>query len=198
MKGQSVVKVVYRTVGLCQNCGYTWNPNAKSANGGKKGDLTWLWVLGWIFMFPLPLTILLLRKNDMKPALKYGIIVATWLLYYIFGLFGDSENTTDTSSTPTENTQVEKTVDTMREETAQSTVRIESSETDEVVDVDSYITNIVKQYNLQATEQFVFMEDFTPSDKSSSHYRTEFRLEAYDDSVSKSYLLGDKVVDLVA
>ena len=27
---------------------------------------TWLWVLGWICIFPLPLTILMLRKKDMK------------------------------------------------------------------------------------------------------------------------------------
>ncbi len=53
-------QATYRTVGLCQNCGYTWNPNANSANGGKKGTPTWLWVLGWICIFPLPLTILLL------------------------------------------------------------------------------------------------------------------------------------------
>ena len=199
-KGQSVSQAAYRTVGLCQNCGYTWNPNANSANVGKKGTPTWLWVLGWICIFPLPLMILLLRKKDMKPALKYGIIAAAWILYLIIGLSGDSENTNNTSSTQVENIQVEQSVDTTQEETAESTESIESSETetDEVVDVDSYITNIVEQYNLQATEQLVFVEDFTPSDKSSSHYRTEFRLGAYDDAVGKSYLSEDKVVDLVA
>lgn len=55
---------------------------------------TWLWVLGWIFIFPLPLTILL-RKKQMKPSLKYGIIAAAWILYLIIVLVaveGDSSN----------------------------------------------------------------------------------------------------------
>ena len=136
----------------------------------------------------------------MKPALKYGIIAAAWILYLIIGLSGDSENKNNTSSTQTDNIQIEQSVDTTQEETAESTESIEASETetDEVADVDSYITNIVEQYNSQATEQLVFVEDFTPSDKSSGHYRTEFRLGAYEDAVGKSYLLGDKVVDLVA
>lgn len=208
-KGQSVSQAAYRTVGLCQNCGFTWNPNVGGTNGGKKGTTTWVWVLGWICIFPLPLTILLLRKKDMKPGLKYGIIAAAWILYLIIGLSGDSENTNNTTSTQTENIQVEQSVDKTQEETREETqeVTVESTEdkepsvteSDELVDdVDSYILNIVEQYNSQATEQLAFVEDFTPSDKSSSHYRTEFRLGAYDDAVGKSYLLGDKVVDLVA
>lgn len=42
---------------------------------------TWLWVLGWIFIFPVPVTILMLRKKDMKPILKWGIIIAAWVIY---------------------------------------------------------------------------------------------------------------------
>ena len=66
------------------------------------------------------------------------------------------------------------------------------------ISLDEYIENVVSKYNAQATEELVFVEDFTPSDKESGHYRTEFRLTAYDDAVGKSYLFGDKVVDLVA
>ena len=58
----------------------------------KKKRRTWLWVLGWIFVFPLPLTLLLLRKKDMKPLLKYGIIAVAWILYLIIALFGNSTN----------------------------------------------------------------------------------------------------------
>lgn len=70
-QGEFVSQYVYRTIGVCQNCGYTWNPNTTNNSSGRK---TWLWVLGWICIFPLPLTILLLRKKDMKPEIKYGII----------------------------------------------------------------------------------------------------------------------------
>lgn len=32
----------------------------------------------------------MLRKKDMKPALKYGIIAAAWIVYLIIGLSGNS------------------------------------------------------------------------------------------------------------
>lgn len=60
-----------------------------NSNGPKKRK-TWLWVLGWIFIFPVPLTVLMLRKKDMKPAAKYGIIAAGWIVYLLIGLFGSS------------------------------------------------------------------------------------------------------------
>lgn len=56
---------------------------------------TWLWVLGWIFIFPLPLTILLLRKKEMKASAKYGIIAGAWIIYLIIGIAagkGSTEN----------------------------------------------------------------------------------------------------------
>ena len=42
---------------------------------------TWLWILGWIFIFPVPLTILMLRKKDMNPILRGVIIAAGWGIY---------------------------------------------------------------------------------------------------------------------
>lgn len=102
-KGQSVSQSAYRTVGVCQNCGYTWNPNASSS--AKKN--TWLWVLGWIFIFPIPLTILLLRKKDMKPTLKYSIIAVAWILFLIIAISGNSDDSTpNDNSLQTETTQV--------------------------------------------------------------------------------------------
>ena len=189
--GQSVSQSAYRTVGLCQNCGHTWNPNAGSKSSGKK---TWLWILGWICIFPVPLTILLLRKKDMKPAVKYGIIAVAWLLFFVIGMSGNNEADApqvDTSS-QTDSVQVaQPTKNTTEDTTSPETTTPEIS-------LDEYIENIVSKYNAQATEELIFVEDFTPSDKESGHYRTEFRLTAYDDAVGKSYLLGDKVVGLVA
>jgi hypothetical protein len=97
-QGQSVSQSAYRTVGVCQNCGYTWNPNATTKSSGKK---TWLWVLGWICIFPLPLTILLLRKKDMKPVVKYGIIAVAWVLFLAIGMSGNSETAVPQGDTPT-------------------------------------------------------------------------------------------------
>ncbi len=193
--GQSVSQSAYRTVGICQNCGYTWNPNSTTKGTGKK---TWLWVLGWICIFPLPLTILLLRKKDMKPAVKYGIIAVAWILFLIIGMSGNgkTDSTPQKTSPYDETSQVDKTTDssTIDTNTNETTVTPESLETL----LNNYITDIVSKYNDQATEKIVFVEDFTPSDKESGHYRTEFRLTAYKDAIGKSYLIGDKVVDIVA
>ena len=40
----------------------------------EKKRHTWLWVLGWICIFPLPLTILLVRKRNLNAVIKYGVI----------------------------------------------------------------------------------------------------------------------------
>ena len=97
-KGTAVVR---STVGFCRDCGYTWH-TAGSSNQPKKKK-TWLWVLGWVCIFPLPLTILLLRKKDMKPAFKYGIIAVAWIIYLLIGLGG---NSSDSSSSTTKDTPV--------------------------------------------------------------------------------------------
>ncbi|MBQ7688738.1 MAG: hypothetical protein IJT27_05935 [Clostridia bacterium] len=78
--------VLHQTVAVCKDCGNTWYPNGK-----EKPRKTWLWVLGWIFIFPLPLTLILLKKKEMKPAVKYGIIAAAWILFLMIGIFGGSD-----------------------------------------------------------------------------------------------------------
>ncbi len=49
---------------------------------------TWLWVLGWICIFPVLLTIIMLNKEDMSKKARYGIIAAGWILYLLIGLGG--------------------------------------------------------------------------------------------------------------
>lgn len=113
-KGQSVSQSSYRTIGLCQNCGYTWNPNAGSSNTqAKSGAPMWLWVLGWICIFPVPLTILMLRKKDMKPAVKYSIIAVAWIVYLLigFGGSGSDSSKTETTNQPVNDTSIEVTTD---------------------------------------------------------------------------------------
>lgn len=87
IKDKNKKVVVHETVGVCKDCGYTWTTTET-----PKKRKTWLWVLGWIFIFPLPLTLILLKKKEMKPALKYGIIAAAWVLYLIFVFAGRSSD----------------------------------------------------------------------------------------------------------
>ena len=65
---------------------------------------TWLWVLGWIFIFPLPLTLILLKKPDMDKKIKYGIIAAAWILYavIIFVVPSGNKKTDKTTQEPTQ------------------------------------------------------------------------------------------------
>ena len=46
---------------------------------------TWLWILGWLFIFPVPVTVLMLRRKDIKPIVKYGVIIVAWILYLSIG-----------------------------------------------------------------------------------------------------------------
>lgn len=83
LKGKNRTTVIRSTIGLCKDCGYTWDTTSNLQQ--QKNRKTWLWVLGWICIFPIPLTILLFRQKDRKPALKYGIIAVAWIIYLIIG-----------------------------------------------------------------------------------------------------------------
>ncbi len=89
IRGKNSKTVLHQTVAFCKDCGNTWYPNGK-----EKPRKTWLWVLGWIFLFPLPLTLILLKKKDMKPILKYGIIAAAWILFLVIGIAGNASDKT--------------------------------------------------------------------------------------------------------
>lgn len=81
--------------------------NTAAPNKKRK---TWLWVLGWLCIFPLPLTILMLRSKKLNKIAKIAIIAVAWIFYLIFALAGGSGDTTSTDSgtrTSSEQTVVE-------------------------------------------------------------------------------------------
>lgn len=177
----------------CPDCGYTPNQQpatvvvrtaAPQPQPPQKKRKTWLWVLGWIFIFPVPLTILMLRNKSMKKWLKIAIIAAAWLLYII--LVASSANSESNANT----TAPEKATEGQQTEAATEAnpTEVAAKATDD----------LVACYNAAAPTPLEFAEDFTPSDKESSHYRTEFRLTAFNDAAGKSYRIGDQVVDIVA
>ncbi len=101
-KGKKGTAIIRSTVGFCKDCGYTWQTTEQ-----QKKRKTWLWVLGWIFIFPLPLTIILLKKKNLKPAIKYGIIAAAWVLFLVFVfVYGGSGDTSTSQQSTTQNTTV--------------------------------------------------------------------------------------------
>ncbi|QKF06715.1 hypothetical protein HLV38_00215 [Berryella wangjianweii] len=68
-------------------------PAMSAASGPKRK--TWLWVLGWLLMFPVPLTILMLkspRTQGIDRRVRIGIVVAVWALYICIGIVNRAAN----------------------------------------------------------------------------------------------------------
>lgn len=113
IRGKRGTAVVRSTVGFCRDCGYTWH-TAGSSNQPRNNNMVW-WILGWIFLFPAPIMVLIWRKKctwDVK--VKIGVTVAFWLLFFIIGAVGGSSDSSSSSmdSPVVDNTiTVEKTTD---------------------------------------------------------------------------------------
>ena len=85
-------KATYYTAS-CPACGYTpeWKaPEAGRFDGAaqpaKKRRTVW-WILGWIFIFPVPATILIYRSEKLPVWMKVLYIVLVWGLYVLIGRF---------------------------------------------------------------------------------------------------------------
>ena len=66
----------------------------------KNKKIVW-WVLGWIFIFPIPLTIIIARNKKLKTGIKAAIIIAVWLVYLIIGIIaGVTDKNIDQENSP--------------------------------------------------------------------------------------------------
>ncbi|MBR3314313.1 MAG: zinc ribbon domain-containing protein [Atopobiaceae bacterium] len=81
--------------------------HVQPATKPKKKTSIVVWVLGWIFIFPIPLAVLLLRKKSVKPAVKYAIIAIAWIVYLGWVFLPSSKNKTKDTSSETVATQSE-------------------------------------------------------------------------------------------
>lgn len=195
----------------CPDCGYTNVINRTSAADvpiqPKKKRKTWLWVLGWIFIFPLPLTIIMVNNKKLNMWAKIAIIVCAWLLYILIGFIGgfrgDSATTNDTqksSETTSQETVTDSEISTQNyQSTTEGISTLEETSTSESTPTqESVIENLVDGFNSVSENKLEYNEDFIVSNKDSGHYRTEFRLNAYKNALGKSYKLGDQIVDIVS
>ncbi len=129
-KGKRGTQIIRTTTGVCNDCGYTWQ-----TQDAPKKKKTWLWVLGWIFIFPVPLTIILLRKKDMNSILKYGIIAVAWIVYLAIGFSGGVNNADNTTMDPTAETSVISSTEDEQTTTEITTAQItETKNTIEIID----------------------------------------------------------------
>ena len=169
-------------------------------NFGKppKKRKTWLWVLGWIFIFPVPLTILMLRNQKLSKPVKIGIIVAAWIVYLIIGLAGGgSGDNKDSSNANTETTTIEQPADNSATTTIEQSADNSAANDSTAGSSESAIDSVIAEINKSEDISLEYVENFIPSDKEGGHYRTEFRLNAWKDSTGKSYKYGDSTVDII-
>ena len=173
----------------------TFGVNQQTArmNPGQppKKRKTWLWVLSWICIFPVPLTILMVRNQKLSKPVKIGIIAAAWIVYLLIAFFGGgSGDNKDKSNLNTESSTVEQTTD-------ESAIDSGSADEDVTTEEDTAVDNFIADINKSEDINLEYVEDFIPSDKEGEHYRTEFRLNAWKDSTGKSYKYGDSTVDII-
>lgn len=60
------------------------------------------------------------------------------------------------------------------------------------------LTSFIETYNAVASTPFILDEYFNPQDRDSTHYRTEYRLSAWEDGKGAAGKVGDISVDFVA
>ena len=109
-------------------------------------------MLGWIFIFPVPLTILMLRNQKLSKPVKIGIIVAAWIVYLIIGLVGGgSGDNKDSSNANTETTTIEQ--------PAYNSAANDSTAGSSESAIDSFIAEINKSedISLEYVENFILL-----------------------------------------
>ena len=161
----------------------------------KNNTMVW-WVLGWIFFFPIPLTILLVRNKTMNPKVKYGIIAGMWIILLLIGLVRNASNNTTANQTA-----VQSENSTTIEETTDSKDNVETSETN-ITDKDTSEESIssnpfedldafIDAYNSASEIKISSQEEIDIHDKSGGYYRTEFRLNHYDGAIAYHIVYDD-------
>ena len=78
-----------------EQAGYNFAPIAQQViyqpvqQKPKKRHTFW-WVMGWIFIFPIPATILIIRSKKMNWIVKAILLIVVWGLYLAIGMAGNS------------------------------------------------------------------------------------------------------------
>lgn len=134
----------------------------------KKKRKTWLWVLGWLCIFPIPLTILMLnspRTKKIDRRIRIGVVVGAWVLYLIIACCGQGSTSSNKKSETKSDTAIEQTV-----------------ESDSFTKVNAFIERFNSTSGLTITDT----KEYTDIQSDNAEYRRdEFRLRAYKNAVAK-------------
>lgn len=149
IRGKKSKKVIYKTVGFCKDCGATWTPPEEV----KPKRKTWLWVLGWIYIFPIPLTIIMLKNTKLVKWLRMTIIAIAWLLYIGFFISVATAEDTSANVSNESTTSQASIVNEQISETPEAT-----SEKNPYADNEQVIRKFVEHYNKQNKQQITDIE----------------------------------------
>lgn len=182
----------YKTVGFCEECGYTWDPlkYPKKKINGK----TILWILGWLCIFPVPLTILLLRSDKIKSNVaKYVVIAMAWIAYLIIGIGGNSNKKAEPISdpVPTVIATIAPTAEPTPEITAEPTIEPTATpeqEIEEELTIYDELSNHIDNFVENALPNSIYIEMDTTENDPTMDY----------DMVVKSYKTNNDTIGVSA
>lgn len=82
------------TIILVRSRGQSQSPSKsrKKKNTWLREPKNWLWILGWLFVFPVPLMLLLNKNKKMPQWQKITLIVGAWLLYAVLLYIGKTQS----------------------------------------------------------------------------------------------------------
>ena len=168
----------------CPSCGYikkysssestyasaTQTAKAQAARPQPvKKRRTGLWILGWLFIFPLPLTILVVRNKKMNSGAKAILITVAWILYVMIGKYYDSNGSSKNATNSGRNTtQATATVAPVHSNTPAPVI---SPEPSSIADAplyagDSVINRFITEFNSNSPYEI--------TDITGSNLRTEY------------------------
>lgn len=195
----SVQRNTYQTIGLCQNCGHTWNPGEINNRNQPKGRGCLWWFLVIIF-FPISLSVWFYKSDKVKLEKKWKILIliAFWIVMIIYSNATSDTSTRNTNS-PTETVTGEDNSTTLVPDAEQSSeTKSETTETESVADYDEFqaIDTFIEKYNTTAATPMTEPVVIDISDKTSEHYRKESK--SLSNPLAKQCKIGKATIDIVS
>jgi len=148
----------------------------------------WLWILGWLIFFPIPLTVLIVRSGKLGKTLKGVILTLLWLPIVLLGIAG--------SKAEPETVDVDKAVTETVETIAETTT---SAETATVETTAETTTEIIIETTTAAetTTEATTTTETTTTTAETTTTTTTTTYEADTDSAS-SNSVSDTVIALIS
>lgn len=196
----------YQTIGLCQNCGHTWNPADRNIGNQPKSKGCLWWFLAILF-FPVSLSVWFYKTDTVKLEKKWKvlILVAFWIIMISYSN-ATSENPPATNTDSSTETTTEKENPTTpildniqnseQNKDAQSDNTTTEIENAAVYDEFQIIDTFIEKYNTIAATPMTEPVIINIRDKDSEHYRTEYR--TLSNALAKQCKIGDATIDIVS